>query len=562
MLSLSQHLVGRYASGFTQGGNTIMRWLLLIAPLALAACAAPSTPAVPTDDGQPKSGGSMSVRITNDPHDFDLSYNGKSRPMNDMQSQVNASLIGFKSAPDVDFNTLILRPELAERWDISPDARTFTFHLHKGLKFANLPPANGRELTSADVKWSLEYYSRSGEFKDKKLVPGAFEYFFEGLEAIETPTPQTAVVRFKDPFVPFINYAASDFNAIVAKEIYEQDSHHKDRVAGAGPFYLDLGASQKGTRWSLKKNPNYVEPGKPYIDEVRWLVIPEEATAIAAYQSKQLDYLGDFDLNRQTVEDLKKSSPSSVFYEYLFPGGSHVYMNVTRPPLDKLEVRKALILAIDREELSRTAYGKVLPGTPPGAFVGLFNEAEGRQLTRHDLNEAKRLLTQAGYPNGLDLQWEFSRADPDEIVSALQLMQAQLKKAGINVTFKVLEQAEWAGNRRTKDYTINLLTSTCGGQQEDQEIPLYGCYYSKNRANYGGVNDPELDKFLIAQRQETDLEKRRELQRQAVRRVGEMAWAFDLHYRPEWEAWHPHLKNFAPNAGNRGPNFVDSWLEK
>src|SRR5687768_8838164 len=115
-----------------------MRLILAVAALALTACAAPTTPAVPTDDGKPKSGGAMSVRISNDPHDFDLSYNGKSRPMNDMQSQVNASLIGFKSAPDVDFNTLILRPELAERWEISPDARAFTFHLHKGAKFANL----------------------------------------------------------------------------------------------------------------------------------------------------------------------------------------------------------------------------------------------------------------------------------------------------------------------------------------------------------------------------------------------------------------------------------------
>lgn len=536
---------------------------VLLTAVVVAGCSAPAQPASPAGEtGGPRPGGALSLRITNDPYDWDLSYVGKSVPMNDMQSQLNASLLGFKAGPEIERNDLILRPEVAERWEISPDARSFTFHLRKGARFVDLPPVAGREVTSADVKWSYEYYSRTGQFKEKKLPTGQFEWFFEGLDAVETPDRYTAVVKFKAPFVPFISYAGSDFNAVVPREIYDEDGHHKDRVAGAGPFYLDTEASQKGTRWVFRKNANYWEEGKPHLDEVRWLTLPEEATAIAAFQTKQVDRLKNSDLTPRSVEDLKRTVPSAVFHEYLFPGGYHVYLQTLRPPLDKVEVRKAISLAIDRDELSRTLHGKVYPPAPPSALLGLFSEAEARKLVRHDVDEAKRLLTQAGYPNGLDLQWEYSMADGEQRVASLQLMQAQLKRAGINVTLKVFEQSDWSKNRKAKDFTINLLGSTCGGQQDEQDIPLYGCYFSKNKANYGGVNDPTLDRLLISQRQETDPEKRREIQRLAVRRVVERALGFDLYYPPEWEVWHPHLKNYAPNAGSKGPNLVHAWLEK
>ena len=94
--------------------------LLVIVLLALTACAAPSQPATPKDgSGKPKPGGTVNIRIPNDPYDWDLSYLGKSIPGNIMQSQPFNSLVGFKSGPGMDYNDLVLRPELAERWEVS-----------------------------------------------------------------------------------------------------------------------------------------------------------------------------------------------------------------------------------------------------------------------------------------------------------------------------------------------------------------------------------------------------------------------------------------------------------
>ena len=284
-------------------------FLLLPGLLLAAACSAPSaSPSGGAASGStdPKPGGSLALRITGDPFDWDLSYVGKSIPNGDSQPFIYNSLLGYKTGPGLKHAELVLRPELAETWAVSPDGSTFTFNLRKGVKFAPKEPVNGRELTAADVKWSYEYWSRSGQFKDKKLPTGQFGWMYEGLKAVDTPDDHTVVVRFSEPFAPFLNYAASDYNPVVAHEIYDRDGHMKNTAVGTGAFQLDETASQKGSRWVFKKHPSYWEPGRPYLDEVRLLVIPDDSTALAAFKTRQVDMLGvSTRLSTQQAQDIR-----------------------------------------------------------------------------------------------------------------------------------------------------------------------------------------------------------------------------------------------------------------
>ena len=182
--------------------------------------------------------------MTTDPWDWDISYN-KASPNGKGVSLAYDSLLAFKYGTDLEFNQLIVQPDLAERWEVSPDAKTFTFHLRKGVKFQDLPPVNGRELTSADVKFSFEYRTRSGEFADKKLPAAELRYMFEGMDRVETPDAHTAVVHFKEPFVPFLSYAASDWNPILPREIFDRDGHFKEAIVGTSALMLDAAASQR-----------------------------------------------------------------------------------------------------------------------------------------------------------------------------------------------------------------------------------------------------------------------------------------------------------------------------
>lgn len=515
-----------------------------------------------TAGGGPKPGGVINLQVPVDPFDWDLSYVGKSAPNGHGQAFAYESLMGFKTGPEIKNTELIMRPELAERWEVSPDAKTYTFHLRKGVKFANLPPVNGRELTSADVKWSFEYWSRTGIFKDKKLPQAQFDYMYEGLDAIETPDPYTVVVKFKQAFVPFLNYAASDFNPVVAHEIYDLDGHLKDKIVGTGPFQLDVASSQKGTRWVWKKNPTYWEAGKPYIDEVRWFVLPDTSSTIAAFRTRQIDHLSDQVLSYRTVEELKRSYPQAVILDGMGYGG-HIYIQTEREPFNDERVRRAFALGIDRDELSQADVGTKAVWTPAGAVIGLFTEEEARQLLKYEPAEAKRLLAEAGYPNGVNVNWEFpGKAYGDGYVTLLEHMQAQLKKVGFNITLKSMDKDDFSSQRKQRNFTINMTPAPCGGNTDDPEQVLFGCYHSKSKANYGAVNDPEIDRLLLQQRGEPNPDKRRELLRSLVRRVVERSWAVELYYPPQWEAVQPWVKGYAPNLGAKGWDLTNAWLDK
>src|SRR5687767_881306 len=139
--------------------------ILSFAALLAVGCGVSQQPAAPAGESSgPKHGGTLKVRHSLDPYDWDISYTGKAIGNREGRALATNSLLGFKTGPDIQYYQGIIRPELAERWEVSADAKTFTFHLRKGVKFANIAPVNGREFTSADVKWSYEYLARAGEF--------------------------------------------------------------------------------------------------------------------------------------------------------------------------------------------------------------------------------------------------------------------------------------------------------------------------------------------------------------------------------------------------------------
>src|SRR5437016_819174 len=114
--------------------------LFLLVAMVAAACAGPSTAPSPAKENQPKYGGTFSVTADSDPFDFDMSHGGKTTTNSDSIALAYESLLAFKGGPDVKHTDSTIVPELAETWEVSPDARTFTFHLRKGVKYANMAP--------------------------------------------------------------------------------------------------------------------------------------------------------------------------------------------------------------------------------------------------------------------------------------------------------------------------------------------------------------------------------------------------------------------------------------
>ena len=531
---------------------------------ALAACGNRSTkaPSPATTQGKPKLGGSVSLRVANDPFDWDMSYAGKSIPNDTGSALAYDSLLGFKSGPDVKYGDSILQPELAQRWE-TPDAQTYTFHLRPGVKFANQPPINGRDLSSNDIKWSYEYWSRSGQFADKKLPPAQYASYFEGISGVDTPDASTVVVRFKQPFVPFINYTGSYFNPVVPHEIYDLDGNLHNRIVGTGPFQLDSSSSQKGSRWVWKKNPTYWDTGKPYLDEVDWLVLPDDASAAAALQSKQVDMIGVTGENYTYLssQEVKKIAPSAVVYQYL-PVGCALYINLNNKmaPLNDARVRQAISYAIDRDEFIKTLSGGNGGWALVGAFPDTFTQEEIKQIVGYDPQKAQQLLSAAGFTNGVQLEFIYPGTSyGQDYVTGIQLFQAQLKKVGINLTLKSLDKAAWTNGRKSYTYTIT------GGPKADLVGDVDSWlldFFSTSKSNYSRANDPQLDSLINGERREPDATKRRDLVRQAVRLANTQAYSIGVYIGSQYYFWQPYLKGYYPNFNVNTLPETGSWVEK
>ncbi len=539
------------------------RTALFVTVVGLALSVGCSTPQAAAPDGgtavqatTPKVGGVLRVRASRDPSDWDITSTGRDVGNNELRALAQQSLLAFKTGPDVGYNQPVIAPQLAERWEVSPDAKTYTFHLRKGVKFADAAPVNGRAFTSADVRWSLEYIARLGP-AFSKLPASNVSYMLEGLEKVETPDPATAVVSFKEPFAPFLNYVAHPFVSMLAHEVYDKDGNLKDRLTGTGPFQVDEAASQKGARWVMRKNPAYWDGGKPYLDQIDVLVLPEDVTAIAAFRTKQVDLVTA--LLPHQGSDLKQGSPDAVWFAYS-QNPMHIYLNNTQKPFDNPKVRQAFFLTVDRDEyikvLSEGSGGWATAGTLPGTFT----QEELKAMLPHDPAKAKALLAEAGYPNGLAVDTPFPTDRGDIYPTRLQLMQAQAAKGGFTLTGKGLPFTQYSDLRRKAQHTVQFANRDLTA---DVDSYLSGTFDPSSGNNYDRVNEPKLNQLIQAQRREPDPAKRTAIVREAARYLAtECFCGLAVYYGNVADYWQPAVKGYRPNWFRNGWAIDEAWLDR
>ena len=501
-----------------------------------------SSPAGTT--AQPRSGGDLHMWLTSDPFNLDVTTIGQSGPNTTSNDLAYESLLGYKYGDNPYETTLV--PKLAESWE-TPDAQTFTFKLRKGVKYANLPPVNGREMTSADWKFSLSYASRFGS-QFAKLTPAVYAWLLTGLDRIDTPDDYTLVAHFKDPYAPFLSYAGGERLQGLAHEIFDQYGDYKDHMVGTGPFQLDQASSQKGNRWVFKKNPTYWDTGKPYLDSIVKLIVPDNQTAFSALQVGQLDTLyGGGTLAATDFKAIKAANPTAVAVANAGLPPLHLYTNMVNGPTGNLAVRRALSLSMDRQEFVDTFSNGLGLWAIPGAFPDTFTQDEIKKMTymKYDVQQAKQVLSAGGFANGVDIEFLVNSAYGTEYLAEAQLLQAQWAKAGIRLKLTVLS-----------DYN-EYLARTRGGPGENYQMTMRGktlepdidSYLSMIYSPTGGIegqpypNDTKLPALVTAQRQEADPAKRHDLERQACAYIADQCWHLAVFRDAVYTVLRPNVQN-------------------
>src|SRR2546428_734714 len=284
--------------------------------------------------------------------------------------------------------------DLAESWTISKDGRTYTLKLRRGVKFHD-----GGEMTSKDVKASYDkiIFPPAGVASDRKG-----EYL--DVEAVQAPDPYTVVFRLKWTSGSFLMSLASPWNWIYKADILSKDMRwYEMNVMGTGPFVFV--EHVKGSHWVGKRNPNYWDKGKPYLDGYRAIFIKDSAAQVAAIRGERahIQFRGFSPAERDSL--VAALGPKIAVQESPWDCVLLVTMNHEKKPFDDKRVRRALTLALDRyqgsQALSKIAIVKEVAGvqvpgtpfaTPPAELEKLAGY--GRDIAKSRA-EARRLLKQA-----------------------------------------------------------------------------------------------------------------------------------------------------------------------
>jgi peptide/nickel transport system substrate-binding protein len=402
----------------------------LLASTALILCLAlPATAQDYTPDPDAKTGGTITVSYKDDVATLDpaIGYDWQ-----------NWSMIKslFDSLMDYVPGTTTLRPGLAESYTMSEDGLTYTFKLRPGVKFHN-----GREMTAEDVKYSLDRVTNPAT-----QSPGAgffgsiagFENAGEGgLSGVEVVDPLTVKITLSRPDATFLHVMALNFSSVVPKEGVDAaagDFGHQPVGTGA----YKLAEWTTGQRLVFEKNPDYWRPGVPYLDGVTFEVGQEPIVALLRLQNGEVDVPGDGIPPAKFQEVMADPAQAArvVIGGQLHTG--YITLNVTLPPFDKVEVRKAVNMAINKDRIVQLINGRAVPATQPlpPSMPGYTPDYPGYAF---DVEAAKKLLADAGLPDGFETELYVMNTDPNPRIA--QAIQQDLAAIGIKVTLQSLAQA-------------------------------------------------------------------------------------------------------------------------
>lgn len=457
-----------------------------------------------------------------------------------------------------------VEPDLASSWEATPDNLEFTFHLRKGVKTHNVAPANGRDLTSEDVRLSLERYRAGGSQKD----------VLADVASIEAPDASTIRIKLTTPRVD-LPADLSAWTFIWLKELVESDDLIQKRAIGTGPFIQE--EWKREDRSVFRKHPDYFEAGRPYIDRYIATVqndLGAQATSFANDKFAFWTALDDAD-----AEAMETRTNDMVLWTRPRSRGANVngwQFQMRSPAFRDERIRRAISMAIDRTRLdeSRNAADNASPEGPfsnaPLPWPFLFDayptgKANGRWYA-HDAREASRMMQAAGFTKDRPLRWSHSTWYDRDIASELiPLLNAALPE--VKVELKQVDSATQVAALADRSF-LESSGIVWGPPGNTVDQWLYPWYHSRGGLNYGSKGNDELDRLLDQQRRESALEARKATWQKIWTVIHDQVWDFwwpEAHLRSAWHNW---VLNYRPHGLMDGwvcyanHNITGMWLDK
>lgn len=445
-------------------------------------------------------------------------------------------------------------PDIAQKWEISPDGKTYTFTLRQGVQFHD-----GKPVKASDFKYSLE---RACNPKTESTVADTYLGDIVGaadvlagkakeISGVQVVDDYTLKITIDAPKAYFLAKLTSPTAYVVDKANVESGGKSwTDKLNGTGPFRLK--EYKKGERIILARSDTYYGD-KARLEEVRYVLAG--GSAMTMYENGELDMteVGLADIERVTdpSNPLSKELLIVDHFDLMYVG-----LNTQAPPFDDVKVRQAFSYAIDKVKLAEVVYKSTVVATngilPPG-MPGYNKNLRGLS---YDVNKAKDLLAQSKYAGKMPEITLFvsgAGGSPARAVSALQEMWKQ--NLGVQVQVQQVEWATYLNDLKRHKFQMFGVTSGWIADYPDPQDFLDILFYSKSYENHMGYNNPALDKLLEQARVEQDPARRLKLYQDAEQIIVDDAPVIPLHNSREYWLVKPNVKGVF-----RAPMIVP-WLK-
>jgi peptide/nickel transport system substrate-binding protein len=451
----------------------------------------------------PQPGGTLQQMVKDSPPSLDAHQTSSTNSMA-IQGRVLSRLFRFKTANDPAVSRdRTIEPDLALSVE-SPDAITWTVKLKPDVHFHDVAPVNGHLVQAEDVKATFTrlFATPANPYR------GILGTYLDPAQ-IQTPSSDTLVFKLKYPYSPFTKALAStNYGWIFPREALAGSYDPAKTMIGSGPFLFV--SYQPDVAVTLKRNPNWYESGRPYVDGVRVAVIPDDANRLAQFVSGHLDVNAFLPTDVPTV---KQSVPTAVD-NIADPGsGMMLYLQLGDPQAvwQDVRVRRALSMAIDREALGKAVFQSDFEyGFQVGLSFGKWAlhmeqlPPDVAQYYKFNPAEAKKLLQAAGVTNP---SYKLGYPNPNPVlgtVTSVQTTSAMLNAVSIKTTLVPIDYTSaWlAGGKgaRYGNFPSDMITFAGIEGAQDADDYLYNYFGSTSNSNEEHLSDKKLDDMIAKER--------------------------------------------------------------
>jgi peptide/nickel transport system substrate-binding protein len=459
-------------------------------PATAAAAAATTATATAVSTETPRQGGkfaSYNLNATTDNLDIQQS----SHP--GVQAYAQFTNDGLMVLDEPTPGAFVQKPQLVESWE-QVDAMTIVLHVRKGVKFANVPPVNGRVMTADDVVFSLKRMATDSPKYPRRT-------WFTAVDSITAIDPNTVQIKTKRPYAALLYLLASPWVVVIAHEQVERDGDQLKDLIGTGPYLakkIDI-----GNEFLFERNPDYWDTGKPYVDSWQFLNIVGVASQLAAFRAGQIQYA---DPGADLIDKFRSDNPDAR--EWIGPrvGIGITAFNNRKAPFSDMRVRQAIANAVDLKGWIDVLVKGDGQQTGP-MYAGYTNwalPADKLLYRTPDLKKAKELMKAAGMEAGFKTSTITLSAATYQ-GQAIQLKE-DLRALNIDVDIQVVQTADYT-RRAFVEHDFDMVS----GQDFSADDPdqLGDRYSSGAPQNWVGYSNPDVDKLFTQESQETDPKKRR-----------------------------------------------------